>query len=90
MELRDRTPSNTDKFFDTFKGSVDDDKLIKFHKIQWDQLSIDILSQYRQTTDSLLGDIELPEDIVNCSGVNKFKFLYCLLYNSTSRATTTQ
>ena len=45
-------------------GSVDDDKLIKFHKIQWDQLSIDILSQYSQTTDSLLGDIELPEDIV--------------------------
>ena len=42
-----------------------------FHKIQWDQLSIDILSQYRQTTDSLLGDIELPEeDIVNCSGIN--------------------
>ena len=51
-------------------GSVDDDKLIKFHKRQWDQLSIDILSQYRHTTDSLLGDIELPEDIVNCSAVN--------------------
>ena len=51
------------------KGSVDDDKL-KFHKIQWDQLSRNILSQYRQTTDSLLGDIELPKDIVDCSGVN--------------------
>ena len=51
-------------------GSVDDDKLIEFHKIQWDQLTIHILSQYRQTSDSLLCDIELPEYIVNRSGVN--------------------
>ena len=51
-------------------GLVDDEKLIKFHKIEWDQLKPDVLSTYRQTTDSLLGDIELPDDIVDCSGVN--------------------
>ena len=51
-------------------GLVDDEKLIKFHKIEWDQLKPAILSNYRQTTDSLLGDIELPDDIVDCSGVN--------------------
>ena len=50
-------------------GLVDDEKLIKFHKIEWDQLKPDVLSNYRQTTDSLLGDIELPDDI-DCSGVN--------------------
>ena len=51
-------------------GLVDDEKLIKFHKIEWDQLKPAILSNYRQTTDSLLGDMELPDDIVDCSGVN--------------------
>ena len=50
-------------------GLDDDEKLIKFHKIEWDQLKPDVLSNYRQTTDSLLGDIELPDDIVDCSGV---------------------
>ena len=51
-------------------GSVDGDKHIKFHKTQRDHLSKDILSQCRQTTDSLLGEMELPVDIVNCSGGN--------------------
>ena len=48
----------------------DDEKLIKFHKIEWDQLKPDELSNYRHTTDSLLGNIELPDDIVDCSDVN--------------------
>ena len=34
-------------------GLVDYEKLIKSHKIQWDQLKPDVLSNYRQTTDSL-------------------------------------
>ena len=51
-------------------GSDDDENLIRFHKTQWDQLSKDSLSQYTQNTVSLLGDIELPEDNINCSGVN--------------------
>ena len=57
-----------------------DDELIKFLKIKWDQLKPDVLSNYRQTTDSLLGDIELPDDIVDCSGVNcdKHSHINCL------------
>ena len=44
--------------------------------MHWDQLSIEILRQYRQSADSLLGDIELLEDIGNCSGVNPYKQLH--------------
>ena len=63
-------------------GLVDDEKLIKFHKIEWDQLKPDVLSNYRQNTDNLLGDIELPDDIADCSGVdcdNHGHILYSLL-----------
>ena len=47
-------------------GLVDDEKLVKFHKIEWDQLKPDVLSNYRQTTDSVLSDIELPDDWYGC------------------------
>ena len=39
-------------------GLADDNMPIKFHKKEWDQLKPDVLFNYRQTTDSLMGDMD--------------------------------